>query len=316
MDAHVGELLDELRDEGLLESTIVFWFSDNGGPLPREKRTLYDAGLRIPLMIRFPDRLAAGTVDDQLISFVDFLPTLLSLAGIEPPDHVSGRAFLGRYRSDSPRRYIHAAADRLDNEYDRIRAVSDGRFKYFLNLMPDKGYYLPLRYRERIPSMQEMLRLRDMGRLTPDQAKWFRSSKPVEELFDTADDPHELRNLTEIPEFGPKLAELRTAYDAFSSMRKDYGQVSEADYVRLIWPAGTQPRTAEPKIEFSDGLVTLSCLTEGASIGYQVLATDASLTERWSVYHQPFAVDEGHRVVATAHRIGFLPSQAITVSTD
>jgi len=102
MDFQVGRILQELEEDGLLDSTIVFWYTDHGGPLPRQKRLLYDSGLRLPLIIRFPNEWRAGEVDDRLISFVDFKPTILSLAGVEPPAYVDGQAFEGRYAHTVP----------------------------------------------------------------------------------------------------------------------------------------------------------------------------------------------------------------------
>jgi len=206
MDRHIGVVLKQLEEDGLLENTIIVWYSDHGGPLPRQKRLLYDSGLEVPMIIRYPDEWRAGETDDRLISFVDFAPTLLSMAGIEPPDYLQGYAFEGEYRQETDRKYIHAAGDRFDEYYDMIRAVRDKRFKYLRNFMPEKGYYLPLAYRENMATMQELLRLRDEGGLDEIQMKWFRTSKPLEELFDTENDPHELNNLAGDPGYTDKLA--------------------------------------------------------------------------------------------------------------
>ena len=142
MDQQVGAVLKQLEDDGLLENTIIFFYGDHGGPLPREKRLIYDSGLNTPMIIRFPDKKRAGTRDDQLTSFVDLAPTLLSLAGIQLPDYMPGLAFLGEHRAAEKRTYIHAAADRFDGFTDAIRAVRDKRFKYIRNYRPEQGYYL------------------------------------------------------------------------------------------------------------------------------------------------------------------------------
>ncbi len=113
MDDQIGLILSQLEQDGLLESTVVVFYGDHGGPLPRQKRLLYDSGLRVPMIIRFPGRQHAGTVDSQLISFVDFATTTFSLAHIGIPDHLEGRAFLGPHRAPEARHYVHAAADRL-----------------------------------------------------------------------------------------------------------------------------------------------------------------------------------------------------------
>ena len=229
MDRQVGEILDQLEEDGLLDSTIIFWYSDHGGPLPRQKRLLYDSGMHLPLIIRFPDQYRAGEIDEQLISFVDFKSTILSLAGIQPPDYVDGRAFVGEYANTPTRTYVHGAADRFDSRYDTIRAVRDDRFKYLRNYNPEQPYYLPLPYREQMPAMQELLRMRDAGELDPIQAQWFRTSKAPEELFDTLNDPHELNNIAADPAYTDKLAELSKEMDSWMSFIDDKGLMPEAE---------------------------------------------------------------------------------------
>ena len=110
---------------------MIFWYSDHGGPLPRQKRLLYDAGLQVPMIIRYPDKWRAGELDDQLISFVDFKSTALSLAGIEPPEYVDGQAFAGEFQSSESRRFIQAAADPVGRQYATIREVREVTLKYF-----------------------------------------------------------------------------------------------------------------------------------------------------------------------------------------
>ncbi|MCB0688969.1 MAG: sulfatase, partial [Saprospiraceae bacterium] len=153
MDREVGAVLGQLANDGLLENTIIFFYADHGGPLPHQKRLIYDSGLNAPMIIRFPNMTNAGKKDDQLISFIDFAPTVFSLVGIKPPAYLQGQAFLGPYQSEVPRTYIHAAADRFDGFTDAIRAVRDKQFKYIRNYRPEQAYYLPITYREQIPTM-------------------------------------------------------------------------------------------------------------------------------------------------------------------
>ncbi len=312
MDTQVGDVLDQLEADGLLDSTIVVWYTDHGGPLPRQKRLVYDSGLRVPMIIRFPNQAQAGAVDDQLISFIDFMPTLLSLAGIEPPDHVDGQAFLGPYAA-SPRTYIHAAADRFDERYDTIRAVRDHQFKYLRNYAPDQGYYLPVAYREQMPIMQELLRLRDAGELDEYQAQWFRTEKPEEELFDTEADPHELHNLAADPAYADKLAELRAENERWTAAINDTGLRPEPELMAALWPEGEQPVTEAPVAEQQDGQVALHSATDGASIGYQLLQANETPGATWQVYTEPITLEVGEQLVALAHRIGYLPSEQVMV---
>ncbi|MDG1026633.1 MAG: sulfatase [Gammaproteobacteria bacterium] len=315
MDRQVGEILNQLEDDGLLDSTIIFWYSDHGGPLPRQKRLLYDSGIHLPLIIRFPDQFKAGEIDDQLISFVDFKSTILSLAGIEPPDYVDGRAFLGEFADSGKRDYVHAAADRFDSEYDTIRAVRDKRFKYLRNFNPEKPYYLPLTYREQMPVMQELLRMRDAGELNETQAQWFKTSKEEEELFDVENDPYELNNLAGDISYAEKLTELRNELDSWMSYIDDKGLMPEVDLINSMWPNFVQPTTLSPiasKAE-NDGAITLRSKTEGASIGYQILNDGEELGAAWQIYQNPLSINKGQRLLVIAHRIGFAPSTTISI---
>ena len=315
MDRQVGEILDQLEEDGLLNSTIIFWYSDHGGPLPRQKRLLYDSGIHLPLIIRFPDQFRAGEIDDQLISFVDFKSTILSLAGIEPPNYVDGRAFLGVYANTPNRNYIHAAADRFDSEYDMIRAARDNQFKYLRNFYPEKPYYLPLTYREQMPVMQELLRMRDADQLNTTQAEWFRTSKEEEELFDVVNDPYELNNIAADPSYAEKLVELRQELDSWMGYIDDKGLMSEEELIESMWPNGVQPTTLSPNASKAgnDGAITLRSETEGASIGYQVLNEGEELGATWQIYQNPLTINEGQRLLAIAHRIGFIPSATISI---
>ena len=197
MDHQVGEMLKELEAAGELEKTIIVWYTDHGGPLPRQKRLLYDSGLRVPMIIRFPNKLYAGQRDDRFISFIDFGPTALSMAGIEPPKNVDGTAFSGKFQRTKEPNYIYAAADRFDETYDCNRAVRDKQFKYIKYHEPEKSMFLHVAYRDQQPIMQELNRLRDEGKLTPEQALWFRPNKPAEELFDMEKDRTEMHDIAE-----------------------------------------------------------------------------------------------------------------------
>ena len=311
MDKQVGLIVEELEEDGLLESTIIFFYSDHGGPLPRQKRLLYDSGIHVPLIIRFPDKWRAGEVDDQLISFVDFKSTTLSLAGIQPPAYSDGRAFVGEFADTPPRVYIHAAADRFDNEYDTIRAVRDSRFKYLRNYNLDKAYYLPLPYREQMPIMQQLLLLNGQGKLDKNQAQWFRSQKPLEELFDIEKDPYELENLAGDPKYSEKMQELRRELDSWLSEFNDLGFMPEAQLIKEFWPDGVQPATKAPTIVHENGEVRIYSDTAGANIAFQIISLQEVISDRWQVYTRPLKLQSTDRLVAVAHRIGYLPSAQV-----
>ena len=311
MDAQVGEIIRQLEEDGLMDSTIIFWYTDHGGPLPRMKRLCYDSGLRLPMIIRFPNKYRAGAIDSQLISFIDFKPTLLSLSGINPPDYIDGRAFLGQYEDPMKRSYIHGGGDRFDAKRDMIRAVRDKRYKYLRNYKPDQPYYLPVAYREQMPVMKELLRMRDAGELDEFQAQWFRETKDEEELFDCEKDPHELHNLAKDPAYANKLAELRVECDRWMKEISDRGVKPEAEYLASIWPDFKQPETAPLQVKKEKGMLSLSCETPGASIGYQIINWRAEPGMNWQIYTTPLKLERGEKLVAVAHRIGYKPSEQI-----
>lgn len=308
MDEQVGFLLDQLEADGLTDSTIIFFYSDHGGPLPRQKRLLYDSGMRVPMIVAWPDDRRAGEIDSTLFSFVDFAPTVMSLVGIEPLDYLQGQANLGQYKV-APRQYVFGASDRLDGHYDRIRAARDHRFKYLRNYYPDRDYYLPVVYREQMNAMQELLRARDAGELTDVQAQWFRKTKAREELFDTWNDEHELENLAGNPAYAEKLAELRTAMDDWLARVGDLGAVPEVELVQRFWNGqDTMPQTGRPLLRRdSIGRFALESKTPGAQIAYRLLPTDAD-RPGWRVYTGPFEYERGDTLRAYAQRIGYRES--------
>ena len=309
MDQQVGAVLKQLEEDGLLENTIIFFYGDHGGPLPREKRLIYDTGLKTPMIVRFPGKIKAGSKFTNLVSFVDFAPTLLSLINEKPKEYMQGQAFLGVHQAKNPRKYIHAAADRFDGFTDAIRAVRDIQFKYIRNYRPGQGYYLPVEYREKIPAMQELLKLKEEGKLNDIQKQWFREQKPKEELFDCINDPFELNNLADKPEYQNKLQELSNEMDRWLAAINDNPNLPEKDLVTKLWNGKSEkPVTANPVISVDNNKVVITCDTEGASIGYK---TD-SKAKRWSIYSEPFELQTSNKVIVQAHRIGYEPSETIT----
>lgn len=313
MDMQVGAVLKQLEEDGLLDNTIIFFYGDHGGPYPRQKRLIYDSGLNTPMIIRLPHKQLAGSKDEQLISFVDFAPTLLSLVGVQPPGYLQGQAFMGKYTAEKKRKYIHGAADRFDAETDAIRAVRDYQFKYVRNYRPEQGYYLPVSYRERIPTMQELLRLRDEGKLNSIQAQWFRESKPNEELFDCAADPHEINNIVDRPEYKEKLIELRLEMDRWLQEVGDQPNLPERELIAKLWNGNdAQPVTEDPVIKIENGRADITCATEGASIAYKITAKNGKAPMAWSIYKEAIAIPEGAVLTVKAHRIGYLASRTIS----
>lgn len=313
MDKQVGEIIQKLKADGLYDNTIIFFYSDHGDGLPFVKRELYDRGLKIPLLIRYPNGKDGGKVDDQLISFVDFAPTILSLANIPIPKYIQGQAFLGKQKSRQKRQYIYAARDRMDSEYDRVRAVSDGRFKYLKNYMPEKPYYQDIQYRLSQKSMVEILRLRDEGMLDEVQMYWFRKTKPDEELFDVHSDPYELHNLANDSQYQDKLVELRKKHLDWINTYGDLGAIPEKELIAKWWDGKNGPsKTQTPIIEHKKGKIIISCTTKGASIAYKKHWNEKS----WEVYQQPIQGMAGDSLYVVAQRIGFEQSDVVILKNE
>jgi len=308
MDMHVGLILKELEKSNLLDSSIIFFYSDHGGPLPRGKRELYETGIKIPLIIRFPNKMYAGKVNDNLVSFVDFAPTVLSLAEIKIPDYMQGQAFLGKYKSQTDRKYIYAARDRMDSEYDRVRAVRDKQFKYFKNYFPELPYVQNIEYRKNIPMMLELYELNKNGLLTGDAALWWRKTKPQEELYDVINDPYELNNLADIPEFSEKLTELRNELKNWQKKFGDLGKIDEKELIKTMWNGNNSPPltdTAKIKI-IENNLIAVNCKTKGASIGYQINNEIGSIS--WYIYINPISINKVDSIKIYSKRIGYKES--------
>ncbi len=327
LDSVIGVMLKELIDLGLADNTIVFYWSDHGDGLQRGKRWLYDSGTRVPLIIRWPGQIDPGQVSDRLISSIDFGPTVLSLANVPVPAHMQGIPFLGN-QEKAPRNYYHGARDRFDDSYDMIRSVRDGKYLYIRNYYPQLPYIVWVPYRNRMPGMQDMLRLHAEGKLTGPQKIWFQDSRPPEEFYDCQADPHNINNLIDDPKHAGKIRELSEELDRWRIAAKDMGDMSEDQMLEMFWPGGKQPVTNPPyfvvnapgdickSAERVGGVYTaptrlkLTCNTHGASIGYTF---DKGKNAHWKLYTEPIQLPEGETFVrAKSIRYGYKESEEIT----
>ena len=310
MDAQVGALLDRLEDEGLADSTIVIWTTDHGDGLPRAKRELFHAGIHVPLIIRWPDALRPtglepGSVDDQLISFVDLAATILCIAGVSLPAGLHGRDFLDP--TAPPRSFVYAARDRIDEWTDRQRAVFDGRFKYIRSFYPDLPAGMYLAFREHLGSMRAWRAAHERGELSPAERLFF-EPPGEEQLYDLLRDPDEVSNRVHDPDYAPILERMRRAYAGFTERVPDLGAIPEADLVARFRPDGRQPITPPPAftIDPAPGGATLTILPPEpmASIEYRVGGG------RWQLYTRPIRLAGGERVEARAVRYGWATSES------
>ena len=237
-DWEVGRIVQRLKDAGELDRTVIIFWTDHGISHVRSKQFLYDAGLRVPLVMRGPG-IAAGKVRDDLVEHIDIAATSLALAGIERPATMQARDIFAK--DPAPRQYVFAARDRGDETVDRIRSVRSERFKYLRNFYPSRPYLQPNRYKDDKAVVQAMRRLHAEHKLTPEQALIMAENRPREELYDLQSDPHELNNLAPDPAHAATLAELRTALAAWMQRTDDKGRTPEPEEVYLNYIHDERP---------------------------------------------------------------------------
>jgi len=217
IDGIVGNTVAKLKEDGLLEDTFIFYFGDHGGVLPRGKGYIYESGLHVPLVVRVPDKWKhlidrqPGSRARGFISFIDFGPTVLNLAGVNVPKQMDGVPFLGEGVSASEvesRNESFGYADRFDEKYEFIRSLRKGKYQYIRYFQPFLPDALQNNYRYRMLAFTEWRDLYNAGKLSGPQLQFFRG-KPVEQLFDTEADPHEINNLAGDPQHADVLKELR-----------------------------------------------------------------------------------------------------------
>ncbi len=305
LDQEIGLLLKQLESDKVLNSSVIFFWSDHGGNLLRQKRAVGDSGLHVPLIIRYPDGYRAGETENRLVSLMDLGPTVMSLIGIKPPSYMDGKAFAGAYE-ESPRKFIYGTADRFDESTDMQRSVLDGRFVYIKNFIPELPLIYRNKYREQIPMNKYLIELDSLNALSGDDAYIFMKSKPIEELYDLKNDPYEVNNLALDINYKDKLEKLRKKLSDWQLDIKDKGFIPESEIIRSFWPNMKQPKTDDVIIYNDAGNISLRCQTKGASIGYQLGENFG--TKHWQLYKKPFQIKPKEKIRARAIRIGYKAS--------
>ena len=234
MDLQVGAILRQLKEDGLSENTIVFFYSDHGSGMPRHKRALLDSGMHVPLLIRFPEKwqhLASGkpgSTSTRLVSFVDYAPTVLNLLGLPIPEAMQGEPFLGP-EAAPPRRYVYGHRDRVDEVRDLARSVRDQRYLYIRNYMPHLGYNQPTAWPDSGEIRHDFYRLTNEQKMSAAQWHFAGPTRPVEELYDCQADPHNLRNLAGSEKHQKILNRLRKAHRKHITQTVDLGFLPESE---------------------------------------------------------------------------------------
>ena len=234
MDRQVGKLINQLKQEDLYDESYIFFYSDHGGPFPRHKRAIYETGTKVPFFVKLPKGKKEKINTNEFLSFIDFAPTVLTIAGIEAPSFLQGKAFLGKYKDESKREYLFTASDRFDENPDRIRAVRDDKFKYIRNYFPENSHALNVAYRRQMVLMRHLTSLNLQGKLSKEHDLWFRVPKLREELYDLENDPFELNNLSEKPEYSNQLNNLSKVLDNWIKEIDDLGRIPEKELYKMI----------------------------------------------------------------------------------
>jgi arylsulfatase A-like enzyme len=252
LDRKVGRILKQLEADGLADNTVIFFFGDHGQAHVRGKQFCYDSGLNTPFIIYWPKALARpanyrpGTVDGRLVAAIDFLPTMLALAGAPKPAKMQGEIFLGDC-AGPPRQYVFGARDRCDETVARFRTVRDSRYRYLKNFMPERPFLQSNQYKERAYPVWNLLKELDArGKLTPAQKFLTAPHMPPEELYDEHADPHEIHNLADSPqpEHQKALQRLRGVLNKWIAETNDQGRIPEPAAVAArkgVTKHGTNP---------------------------------------------------------------------------
>lgn len=310
MDRQFQVLVDELKAAGKWENTIIIWFSDNGGPLPREKRAIYESGMLVPFMISFPDGYRSGTTEDRMCMFPDIPATILSLAGICPPEYMQGEAFLGKYATTEERQYVYGARNRMDEQIDKQGAVRDKRYRYVRNYNPERSNYNPNAYRLQMPMMRRIIDLLQKDSLEADQMRWFAAPRSKEEFYDVENDPSEMHNLIGDPRYQADIQRMRKELDRWIEEDCPRWRQTELESLEYMWPGRKQPVLHKPTCVESKRGIELKSEDEGVSFAYQI--NGKGLKEgHWFLYTKPIKLKQNDRLTVVSVRAGMKNSEQI-----
>ena len=336
MDQWVGRILDELEADGLAENTIVVFWTDHGVGLPRAKRWIHEAGLRVPLILRWPG-VVAPSRRTELVHTMDLAATMLTVCGLEVPAHMHSKSFLDANGIHlAPNDAVYGARGRIDEQEDASLTVRDHRYRYIRHAHPDRSPMQHSAYPERFATWRELRRLafedaKAIARgepavhLTEAQRSTYLAGRSAEELYDLLADPHELTNLVEDPAHTVTLARLRLLLDEWQSKYADPWPVPETELLKRWRPEGRMQKTAQVTLTEADGELSVTCETPGASIGWttqspgpvreatevEVLIGSPPVDGRhWHLYSGAFR-PEADTIRFGAWRLGFDPSDEV-----
>ncbi|MFW5726012.1 MAG: sulfatase, partial [Bacteroidota bacterium] len=237
LDDQIGEFLNDLKQQGLYDSTIVFYYADHGGVLPRGKRYLFESGTRVPMIVHVPEMYrhllpeTRGSFSDRIVTFVDLAPTILNLVGAEIPEYMQRQPFMGENVPEE-RELAFMFRGRMDEQYDLMHAARNSQYRYIRNYYPERVYGQHLNYLWRSRAIRDWERLYKEGKLNETQSAYWQT-KPYEELYDIVNDPYNIHNLAGDQEYGEVLAELREATNEWIAEVKPLDVIPEPMMERI-----------------------------------------------------------------------------------
>ncbi|MBX7248836.1 MAG: sulfatase-like hydrolase/transferase [Caulobacteraceae bacterium] len=296
LDRQVGEAVARLKQTGALSNTIIIVTARTGAPWPRGERTLYDSGVRTPLIVRYPDGRGRGSVNRALFSGVDLSPSIVSLARQRPMAWVQGRDRLSA-RPAPPASFAFSIQNRVGAVFERARAVRDGRYLFILNATPKTRLWDLARRGDLYDAVQ------GQGGAAPSLGPNQTNPRAEIELYDLRADPAQMRNLAADAGHVSDVQRLRAALIAFNGMTPDLSFDSTSDLRDRYQPAGQTPVTAPPVLRLVGNRVVMEALTPGSTIEWRLRETD-----RWTLYRGPVPLPKGGKLQAKSSRYGFTDS--------
>jgi len=232
--------------------------------MPRGKHTLWEQGTHVPLIVRFPKKyqhlapVKPGSVIDGLVTLMDLGPSALALAGLETPAWMHGRPLLCKGKGEIEYRdYVIGMRDRLDTRFEMVRSVRDQRYRYQRNFYP----HLPFKPYEDFefdaPVLRKWVELARQGKLTGPQAMLNLRFKPIEELYDSRNDPHMIHNLADDPNCADVIQRMRGQLHDWMMKTRDLGILDEAELLQRVrngspWDLGESLENYEQILDAAD----------------------------------------------------------------
>ena len=294
LDTQIGGILNRLKKDGLAEDTIIFYYGDHGGPTPRGKRYLHDTGVRIPMLVHVPEKwkhlstFENGSVSDEIVSFVDLAPTLLSLVGLKDDPQMQGRPFLGPNREepgDEP--YAFLFADRFDEIFGLRRGITTGRYKYVRHFTPHTWAAPYSFYQFEMASWPAWRKAWKEGKLSGVHASLWENNQPTEELCDTQADPWEIKNLASDPTHAERLVAMRETLRRHMLSIRDTGLIPETLFDTIRGEKTVMETVAAASKSDCEKLVNFAFLAssghlEGQEILEEVTQHDSPVARFWA----------------------------------